>query len=103
MRELGDQIVDGAAGERYAGTTRQVYAVRVSYYKFKFAIKLMNYLMNHLAPLTVLMVGGYLAINDETTVGTIVAFISGSSAWRSLRANCSPTTTGPPRARRNTG
>jgi ABC-type bacteriocin/lantibiotic exporter with double-glycine peptidase domain len=54
-----------------------VYAVRVSYYRFKFAIKLMNNLMNHFAPLTVLMAGGYLAINGETTVGTIVAFISG--------------------------
>jgi ABC-type bacteriocin/lantibiotic exporter with double-glycine peptidase domain len=77
VRELGDQIVDGAADERYAGTAEQVYAVRVSYYRFKFIVKLMNNLMNHLAPLTVLMVGGYLAINDETTVGTIVAFISG--------------------------
>jgi ABC-type bacteriocin/lantibiotic exporter with double-glycine peptidase domain len=77
VRELGDQIVDGAADDRYAGTTEQVYAVRVSYYRFKFTIKLMNNLMNHLAPLTVLMVGGYLVINGETTVGTIVAFISG--------------------------
>jgi ABC-type bacteriocin/lantibiotic exporter with double-glycine peptidase domain len=77
VRELGDQIVDGAADERYAGTTQQVYAVRISYYRFKFTIKLMNNLMNHLAPLTALMVGGYLVINGETTVGTIVAFISG--------------------------
>jgi ABC-type bacteriocin/lantibiotic exporter with double-glycine peptidase domain len=77
VRELGDQIVDGATDDRYAGTTRQVYAVRVSYYRFKFAIKLMNNLMNHLAPLTALMAGGYLAINGETTIGTIVAFISG--------------------------
>jgi ABC-type bacteriocin/lantibiotic exporter with double-glycine peptidase domain len=77
VRELGDQIVDGAAGERYAGTTRQVYAVRMSYYRLKFSLKLINNIMNHLAPLTVLMVGGYLAINGETTIGTIVAFISG--------------------------
>jgi ABC-type bacteriocin/lantibiotic exporter with double-glycine peptidase domain len=77
VRELGDQIVDGAPDSRYAGTSQQVYAVRVSYYRFKFAIKLMNNVMNHLAPLTVLMAGGYLAINGETTVGTIVAFISG--------------------------
>jgi ABC-type bacteriocin/lantibiotic exporter with double-glycine peptidase domain len=77
VRELGDQIVEGAADERYTGTSRQVYAVRISYYRLKFAIKLMNNLMNHLAPLTVLMVGGYLAIEGETTVGTIVAFISG--------------------------
>jgi len=77
VRELGDQIVDQAADDRYAGTTRQVYAVRMSYYRWKFASKLLNNFMNHLAPLSVLMVGGYLAINGETTVGTIVAFISG--------------------------
>ena len=77
IRELGDQIVDRAADHRYAGTTRQVYAVRMSYYRWKFASKLINNFMNHLAPMSVLMVGGYLVINDQTTLGTIVAFISG--------------------------
>jgi ABC-type bacteriocin/lantibiotic exporter with double-glycine peptidase domain len=77
VRELGDQIVDQAADRRYAGTTRQVYAVRMSYYRWKFASKLLNNFMNHLAPLSVLMVGGYLVINGGTTIGTVVAFISG--------------------------
>ena len=77
IRELGDQIVDRAADHRYAGTTRQVYAVLMSYYRWKFASKLINNFMNHLAPMSVLMVGGYLVINDQTTLGTIVAFISG--------------------------
>jgi ABC-type bacteriocin/lantibiotic exporter with double-glycine peptidase domain len=77
IRELGDQIVDRAAERRYAGTTRQVYAVRMSYYRWKYASKLLNNFMNHLAPLSVLMVGGYLVINDQTTLGTVVAFISG--------------------------
>jgi ABC-type bacteriocin/lantibiotic exporter with double-glycine peptidase domain len=77
VRELGDQIVDQAADHRYAGTTRQVYAVRMSYYRWKFASKLLSNFLNHLAPLSVLMVGGYLAINGQTTIGTIVAFISG--------------------------
>jgi hypothetical protein len=77
VRELGDQIVEGAADHRYAGTTQQVHRVRISYYRLYFLTKLLNNLMNHLAPLSVLMVGGYLVINDGTTVGTIVAFISG--------------------------
>jgi ABC-type bacteriocin/lantibiotic exporter with double-glycine peptidase domain len=59
VRELGDQIVDQATDQRYAGTTRQVYAVRMSYYRWKYASKLLNNFMNHLAPLSVLMVGGY--------------------------------------------
>ena len=42
VRELGDQIVDRAADHRYAGTTQQVYAVRMSYYRWKFASKLLN-------------------------------------------------------------
>lgn len=77
VRELGDHIVEDAADHDYAGTARQVYAVRMSYYRFKFAGKLINNFMNHLAPLSVLMVGGYLVINGETTIGTVVAFISG--------------------------
>ncbi|MGH6895861.1 MAG: ABC transporter transmembrane domain-containing protein [Geminicoccaceae bacterium] len=77
VRELGDQIVEGAADHRYAGTTDQVYAVRMSYYRLKFLIKVFSNFMNHLAPLSVLMVGGYLVINGQTTVGTVVAFISG--------------------------
>jgi ABC-type bacteriocin/lantibiotic exporter with double-glycine peptidase domain len=77
VRELGDHIVEGAADQDYAGTAKQVYAVRMSYYRFKFAGKLINNFMNHLAPLSVLMVGGYLVINGATTIGTVVAFISG--------------------------
>jgi hypothetical protein len=34
VRQLGDQIVDQAADRRCAGTTRQVYAVRMSYYRW---------------------------------------------------------------------
>jgi hypothetical protein len=48
VRELGDQIVERAADHRYAGTTQQVYAVRMSYYRLKFLIKLLLNFMNHL-------------------------------------------------------
>ena len=77
VRELGEHIVEDAADRDYAGTARQVYAVRMSYYRLKFAGKLINNFMNHLAPLSVLMIGGYLVIAGETTIGTVVAFISG--------------------------
>ena len=77
VRELGEQIVDRAGRDDYERTAHRVYGVRMSYYRWKFLSKLLTNLMNHLAPLSVLMVGGYLVINGETTVGTIVAFISG--------------------------
>lgn len=77
VRELGEQIVDAVARDDYDRTARRVYGVRISYYRWKFLSKLLTNFMNHLAPLSVLMVGGYLVINGETTVGTIVAFISG--------------------------
>ena len=77
VRELGDQIVDRAGREDYERTAHRVYAVRLSYYRWKFFSKLLTNLMNHLAPLSVLMVGGYLVINGETTIGTILAFMSG--------------------------
>jgi ABC-type bacteriocin/lantibiotic exporter with double-glycine peptidase domain len=77
VRELGEQIVDAVERDHYDRTAHRVYRVRMSYYRFKFFSKLFTNFMNHLAPLSVLMVGGYLVINGETTVGTIVAFISG--------------------------
>ena len=79
VRELGDQIVDGEAGDAgaYDHTTRRVYRVRMSYFRLKFLVKFLSNLINHMGPLSVLVVGGWLAINGETTVGTIVAFISG--------------------------
>jgi ABC-type bacteriocin/lantibiotic exporter with double-glycine peptidase domain len=89
VRELGDQIVEGDAGDpgAYDHTTRRVYRMRMSYYRLKFLVKFLSNLINHLGPLSVLVVGAWLAINGETTVGTIVAFISGSSAWPSRRVS----------------
>jgi ABC-type bacteriocin/lantibiotic exporter with double-glycine peptidase domain len=77
VRELGEQIVDSVELADYHRTARRVYGVRMSYYRWKFFSKLLTNFMNHLAPVSVLMVGGYLVINGGTTVGTIVAFISG--------------------------
>jgi ABC-type bacteriocin/lantibiotic exporter with double-glycine peptidase domain len=79
VRELGAQIVEGQSGdaEAYDDTTSKVYRVRMSYFRLKFLVKFLSNLINHLGPLSVLVIGGYLAINGETTLGTIVAFISG--------------------------
>ena len=43
----------------------------------KFLLKGAINLLNNLAPLAVLMVGGYMVLQGESTVGVVVAFISG--------------------------
>lgn len=78
VRELGERLMNDPEDD--AGFGRRldrIYRVRLQYYALKFLIKFLNNLMNHLAPLSVLMVGGYLAIAGATTVGTVVAFIAG--------------------------
>jgi ABC-type bacteriocin/lantibiotic exporter with double-glycine peptidase domain len=79
VRELGELIVEMPADHAadYRDRLRRIYRVRLQYYALKFLIKFLNNLLNHLAPLSVLMVGGYLVIQGATTVGVVVAFISG--------------------------
>jgi ABC-type bacteriocin/lantibiotic exporter with double-glycine peptidase domain len=79
VRELGKLIVaprDDRGGS-YHERLNRVYSVRLQYYALKFLIKFLNNLMNQLAPLSVLMIGGYLVTTGATTVGTVVAFIDG--------------------------
>jgi ABC-type bacteriocin/lantibiotic exporter with double-glycine peptidase domain len=79
VREVGELIVEtpGDDAAAYQDRLRRIYRVRLQYYALKFLIKVLNNLLNHLAPLAVLMVGGWLVIDGATTVGVVVAFISG--------------------------
>ena len=79
VRELGELIVAPPEdrGGRYRDRLDRVYRVRLQYYALKFLIKFLNNLMNQLAPLSVLMIGGYMVTTGATTVGTVVAFIDG--------------------------
>ena len=79
VREVGELIVETAAARdtTYEDRLQRIYRVRLQYYALKFLIKFLNNLLNHLAPLAVLMVGGWLVIEGDTTVGVVVAFISG--------------------------
>ena len=77
LRAIGEQIVDEVGRDHYDRTATRVYGVRMSYHRLKFLSKMLTNFLNHLAPLSVLMIGGYLVITGATTVGTIVAFISG--------------------------
>lgn len=83
LRELSDTIVESGDGpiepENAAVRSRlgRIYANRIRIYFLKFAMKGSVNLLNGLAPLTVLLVGGYLAMEGETTLGVVVAFMSG--------------------------
>ena len=46
-------------------------------YLLKFGLKAILNIANSFGSLAVLMVGGYLVIKGQTTIGTVVAFISG--------------------------
>jgi ABC-type bacteriocin/lantibiotic exporter with double-glycine peptidase domain len=79
VREVGELIVETPAAQEgdYQDRLERIYRVRLQYYALKFLIKFLNNLLNHLAPLAVLMVGGWLVIQGDTTVGVVVAFITG--------------------------
>lgn len=79
LRELSDGVAvskacDDEPTNRLVG---RVYANRIRFSVWKFLMKGTLNLLNGLAPLSVLVWGGWLAIQGETTVGVLVAFVSG--------------------------
>jgi ABC-type bacteriocin/lantibiotic exporter with double-glycine peptidase domain len=78
IRQLGEQTVeDGDDEHGFEHRLNAVYRNRMSIYRLKFGLKAFNNLMNHLAPISVLVFGGYLALEGQTTIGVLVAFVSG--------------------------
>lgn len=77
VAEIGDGQGDGAVSEKPGPHVDSIYANRMRISFVKFALKTLVNFLNALAPLSVLIVGGYLAIQGETTIGVIVAFITG--------------------------
>jgi len=83
LRELSDTVVDPSESRRNledAGLQpklRRIYDNRIGIVALKFAMKGLVNLLNGLAPLAVLMIGGYFAMKGETSVGVVVAFMSG--------------------------
>lgn len=54
-----------------------IFRNRMRIFITKFALKGTVNLLNGLAPITVLVVGGYLVLKGETTLGVVVAFMTG--------------------------
>ena len=55
----------------------RIYALRLRFALIKNATKAFHTLISHLGLLGILLAGGWLAIQGETEIGTIVAFMSG--------------------------
>lgn len=82
VRELGESLLGTGRGNARDdagpdGLIARIYRLRIRISILKHAMKFLNNLFGNLGPLSVLMVGGWLAIRGETEVGTIVAFLSG--------------------------
>lgn len=79
VRELSEQVAGGKAGDDSSTNRllRRVFANRILFHAWKFLLKGGLNFMNALAPLAVLVWGGWLAIHGQATVGVLVAFVSG--------------------------
>lgn len=85
QRTLGEAVLEGDRNSRKddrAGATidrliERMYGLKIRIAGLKYGVKFVNNLLGHLGPLSVLVIGGWLVIEGETTLGTIVAFISG--------------------------
>jgi ABC-type multidrug transport system fused ATPase/permease subunit len=88
LRDFGGQVADVGARsdqpERGPDPDRDhdakldaIYGNRIRIFLWKFASKGLVNLFNGLAPVTALVVGGYLVIVGQTSLGVVVAFTSG--------------------------
>lgn len=76
MRAFGEAITKESAG-RDAALVAVIYRNHVRFYVIKHLMKAMLNLLNALAPLSVLLFGGWMVVQGETTIGVLVAFLSG--------------------------
>jgi ABC-type bacteriocin/lantibiotic exporter with double-glycine peptidase domain len=59
------------------GIIRTIFGNRIHLYLLKFGLKTLLNIASAIGSLVVLIVGGYLVIRGQTTLGTVVAFVSG--------------------------
>jgi ABC-type multidrug transport system fused ATPase/permease subunit len=87
VRKLGSETIEerdddprGEPAEGKEGEFRTIGAIfrnRMRFNALKFGLKALLNAVNAMGPLMVLLVGGYLVIKGQTTIGTVVAFVSG--------------------------
>ncbi|WP_417514864.1 ABC transporter ATP-binding protein [Minwuia sp.] len=77
VREMSDTISNDADTDETRVLIDRLYWNRIKTFFIKFMMKGLINLMHGLAPLGVLIFGGIMVINGQTSVGVVVAFISG--------------------------
>jgi ABC-type bacteriocin/lantibiotic exporter with double-glycine peptidase domain len=83
LRDFGDQVADVGANQHDEvshaehGKLNSIYRNRIRIYLLKFLSKGLVNFFNGLAPVAALLIGGYLVIIGQTSIGVVVAFISG--------------------------
>ena len=82
VRRLGDETTSGPAenpkqGTRKKRTIRAIFQNRIQFYFLKYGLKTLLSTANAASPLVVLLVGGYFVIQGTTTIGVVIAFVSG--------------------------
>ena len=82
VRKLGNEAIAPATGNsrtrnKKFRTIRSIFDNRIQLYFLKYGLKTLLNLANAMGSLMVLIVGGYLVIRGQTTIGTVVAFVSG--------------------------
>ncbi|MBI2741624.1 MAG: hypothetical protein HYX38_34455 [Rhodospirillales bacterium] len=82
VRSLGDSVLrdgghDAGKGVESDALVERIYDLRLRFANLKIATKSFNQLITGLGLLSILLVGGWLAIQGRTEIGIIVAFMSG--------------------------
>lgn len=82
VRSLGESVLrdgrdDATNGSESDTLVERIYDLRLRFVNLKIATKSFNQLITGLGLLSILLVGGWLAIQDRTEIGIIVAFMSG--------------------------
>ena len=97
MRKLGseavalDNLAEGGQARLRARTDLLIdliFRIRMIIYRQKYIITFLGNFLGSFGVLIVLLVGGYMLIHEQTSVGTLVVFISGfqkiSDPWAQL-------------------
>ncbi|WP_226574570.1 ABC transporter ATP-binding protein [Acuticoccus sediminis] len=82
LRRLGEievEIVAGGTGSNRLARclTDHIFRLRMIIYRLKYFLTFLGNFLDALGPIMVLCVGGYLVVSGETSVATLVVFISG--------------------------
>jgi len=101
-RDVADQITESISGvhevhahgsfwseeKKYNGLVERLFRVRIIWTLYRYAVKVVNNLFVGVGPVIVFLLGGYLLIQGQIELGSIVAFLSAQEKlydpWKEL-------------------